>query len=661
MKIVFKRSQFLQELFPFVDINNDSALKTALENFYSLGSTTAEVSVNHDFVNIHIPNIDPEHESKEFYRATNLCAIGKFGEARPILEKLIEQNPTVSEYHRNLAQTYEEIGDHEKAIDILIDALKWDPKNHWALVLMGNIYARHYDDVDTAIKYYDQVIEADPKNYIALNNIGGAFLQAGRNKLAERFLKKAYNAKSDYPNTTLGLAILNLNNSNLQQAFEFSIETLKSSTDTSNQVYQTALSLALDCSRQISKSDTGKEELVEFIKELEQLTGTEIRIEQEENMPTVAKVEIAENHGRDFHKILFKPGSEGVDHLILHELFHLKFIAEARKEEVNKRFVLMQNTFKDFRASIQPTINRLLKEGYPSENISNVAQQLFEGIHRQVYNAPIDIFIEDGIYKDFPALRPHQFLSLFNMNQEALKAVTDKQILKLSPPSVLSQSKTYNIIGARIYEELYGVRLEEKFNASPSELELVNTFWDEFLEYRNDREPGEEYELVQHWGEDLGLDKYFRLEEEVHYAKDELTSVSPESVLDKIERDPLMLEEIDEGQEKEFKEFLSKHTSTDINMAVTMYMVGALEYFKGMDSEKVRDIAFEIAMLGRSGISPEKNGYRLNKIPNVSFSGYKLLAYYYTSWAIALPDMVSQLQLPFEKEYQTALSIKGSK
>jgi len=66
--------------------------------------------------------------SNEFYKATDLCSKGQYLQAIPMLEKLISQNPTQSEYYRNLAQAHEELGDYQKAIDHLIDALKWDPK-----------------------------------------------------------------------------------------------------------------------------------------------------------------------------------------------------------------------------------------------------------------------------------------------------------------------------------------------------------------------------------------------------------------------------------------------------------------------------------------------------------------------------------------------------
>jgi hypothetical protein len=78
-----------------------------------------------------------------------------------------------------------------------------------------------------------------------------------------------------------------------------------------------------------------------------------------------------------------------------------------------------------------------------------------------------------------------------------------------------------------------------------------------------------------------------------------------------------------------------------------------------MAAENVKEIAFEIAMQGRQGFSPEEK-YKLNKIPNKTFTGYQILAFYYVSWALAIPEMLSQLQLPFDQEYILAQKIKNN-
>lgn len=269
MHIFFQRSEFLKKLFPTIDILNDEQLIHAIKEFYRHGQFAPKVKIEKETITIEIPEELLNEDPAEFYRATNLCARGNFSEARPIFENLIKNHPTVSEYYRNLAQTYEEQNEHEKAIDILIDALKWDPKNHWALILMGNIHARYLDDTQTAMTYYDQAIEADPGNFIALNNIGGAFTQAGKLNLAERYLSKAYKVNDKYPNITLGLGLLYLKKGELRKTFQYAIETLKNDSKSDSPVYQTALKLALDSSNLLIKEQVGKEALVDFIFEIE--------------------------------------------------------------------------------------------------------------------------------------------------------------------------------------------------------------------------------------------------------------------------------------------------------------------------------------------------------------------------------------------------------
>lgn len=99
-------------------------------------------------------------------------------------------------------------------------------------------------------------------------------------------------------------------------------------------------------------------------------------------------------------------------------------------------------------------------------------------------------------------------------------------------------------------------------------------------------------------------------------------------------------------------------------MMMTMYMLGAMQYFDTLSKEKVQNIAFEIAKVGINGINP-KNSYTLRNVPNKTFGGYQLLAWYYVSWARVHPEALKVLQLPFDKAYAQAMAIynmqKGKK
>lgn len=656
MLITFNKSDFFDKLFPGIDSTNNDAVTQRLAEYYH--PKKVKIQVDGERVIVEFQDALKENKSNDFYRATDLCGKKRYQEAIPIFLQLIEENPTNSEYHRNLAQAYEESGDYETAINHLIDALKWNPSNHWALILMGNIYIRYYNDVTTAMTFFDQVVESDPNNYVVLNNIGETFLHLGKLTLAERFLSKAHKANPKFSHVTLGLGLVNFRKNEFRNAFDFAIDTFKNEENINGPVFQKALQLALESSNSLLKQQVGKETLVDYVQEIENLTGKEVKIEEDSTILTAAKVEFAENYGRDFHLVKTNPKYPNSDHLIAHELTHLKLAEEARKDGVNKLFVGKDRKLEEFRRTIIGTLKKLEKKGIPQSSIDKYSNSLFHGILGQVYNTPIDLFIEDYLFNQYPELRYVQFISLYQLNQESHKAVNDPKILDLSPPDILTKSRIYNVVSARHFESLFGINMEKTYTVKPVEKEQIDAFWAEFNEYRNDKEPGEEYELVQHWGEDLELDRYFELlDENAYLSKDKSSSKSPKDVLDQIEKDPYHQEELESEEQEELEKFKQQHSGKDINMAVAMYMVGALNYFKNKTKDKVKEIAFEIAMVGRSGINPDKKGYKLNKIPNTTFSGYKLLAYYYVSWAIAMPEMLKELQLPFEKEFVLAQSL----
>lgn len=291
----------------------------------------------------------------------------------------------------------------------------------------------------------------------------------------------------------------------------------------------------------------------------------------------------------------------------------------------------------------------MTQKGVSEENVANYFSALFEGINSQIFNTPVDLFIEDRIYKQWESIRPIQFLSLVILLQEGIQATTRKDIVDNTPKNILSKSKILNLINALHFKDLFHVDLIEQFKATKPELSQAQNLYDEFKEYRIDKKPGEEYELIKHWGQDLKLDEYFELVSETKHRQKSL-----ESVLDDIESDPLGIKSTDPSEDLEMKKFLEEHSSEEVNMAVAMYMAEAINYFSNLSQESTKKIAFEIATIGTQGIDPNKKNYSIPSIKNSNFSGYKTLAYYYVSWAIGVPEMLNQLQLPFDQEYELA-------
>lgn len=653
MQFNHKIDNFLFTIFPHLKEADNETIISALIGYYTYGPYKPKVTINNDTVTIDVDTPAILTQEADYKKVVSLCEKGRYNEAKPILRKLIEKNPSNSEYHRIMGQVLSDEGDQEEAINYLIDALRWDSKNGWALLMMGNIFAKYKADIPTAIKYYDQALVANTKDNISLTNIGYVLMQQGKYEDAKKYLWEALKINSDYPNAHLTLGIIADKEDDLGSAFFSTVQAIRLS-NTKDVIYQNAVKQAFQLANRLIASGVGKKIFREYRHKLEFDGGTEVDIVAKSNIPTAARIEFAEIYNRTKHIIRHKPDYPAVEHLIMHELVHLDFVIQARKEELNQLFTATQQHRNDFIKGLDQNIKRLKKMNIPLEAIDKYCTSLFDGMNLQAFNTPIDLFIETFLYNDFVELRPYQFLSLYTLVQQGLKAVTDKKTVDISPADILSKSKVYNIVNALHFKHLFGIDLIKDFQATQAELKQANGFYDEYLQYKDDKEPGEEYELVLHWAEDLNLDKNFELVDEKEY-RTKRTDI--DNLLSSIEKDPYDIDTKSPYKEREMEKFQKSQEKVGTNMAVAMFMVDALKYFDKMPEEEIKKIAFEIATNGTQGYRPDKSDYRISFIPGKLFSGYHILAYYYVSWMLVLPNMVPQLQLPFDEEYKLALSM----
>jgi tetratricopeptide (TPR) repeat protein len=569
---------------------------------------------------------------------------------------LLEKNPTNSEYHRIRGQILSDEGNQEEAINSLIDALRWDSKNSWALLMLGNIFAKFRNDIDTAIKYYDQALIVKPDDFISLTNIGYLLLQNGKTADAIRFLESALRINPDFTNAHLTLSLAAEMSGDLQTAFTSAISALKLKTNVA-QIKEHAEKQAFEIAARLVKTNNGQKIYHAYQKKLEYESDRKIELVQDDEISTAAKIEFAEYYKRENHIIKFKPGYPAVEHLIMHEMVHLDFVIQARNTGLNQMFFTTDAHKALFNRQIEATVKSLRKNGYSESSIEKISSMMFSGLNLQIYNSPTDLFIENFLHTEYPELRPYQFLSLYALLNEGIQAVTLKKIVEVTPPFVLTKSKILNLINALQFKDLFGIDLARSFKPTQTELSQATQLYNEYLEYKDDKEPAEEYELIQNWAEDLKLEPFFELKSEVKYRQSQDTN----AIFDSLQNDPLGMEDRDPAKERQMKKFQESQKTIGTNMAVVFFMVDALQFFKGMSTETIKKIAVEIALQGTQGYSPEKDDYTINLIPGKSFSGNHILAYFYVSWQLAMPESVKTTInnvgisiLPFENEYEMA-------
>lgn len=654
MQIIHKINDFFFTLFPELTPDNKDVIADVIKQKYSYGPFVPKVTLQQDLVIIDIDTENIISQDTDYYKTVALCEQGKYEEAKPILKKLIEQNPTNSEFHRILGQILSEQGEQEEAINALIDALRWNSSNGWALMMMGNIFARHKKDVNTALKYYDQAILVNKADHLTLANVAYLLFQENKLEEAKKYASEANKLKSNYPNTSFILSLINEKEGDLHASFNYTILSIKQ-VISEDALYKNAVQQAFDLANKISNDFDGEKIFKTYRSQLEAQGGIEIDIMEDDRITTVAKIEFAERYDRNKHIVKYKSTYPAVEHLVMHELVHLDFVIQARAQNLNQVFLSTQQNKHNFIQTIQSTIQKLKDMDLEQEMTNKFIDGVFNGINLQTFNTPIDIFIEDLLYKKQEHLRPYQFLSLYNLLQDAIKSVTDERVLDIAPEDIVSKTKIYSLVNAMQFKELFGIDTIPDFSPTAAELKQAETFYQEFIKARKDRKPGQEYELVQHWAQALSLDTFFELESEAKYEN----KSNIDDFLTTLQQDPFGLEEPEDPfQKREMEKFQKHQEEIGTNMAIVMFMVTALNHFKEKSADYIKQAAYETAMLGTQGIDPNKKDYIISSINNKRFSGNQVLAFYYVSWALAMPNQVQHLGLDFGKEFEIANKIK---
>ncbi|WP_169314398.1 tetratricopeptide repeat protein [Turneriella parva] len=612
---------FLFELFGLSDTNLEK-LVPAVTTFYTIGQLAPKVTIRDNLLIVELADGHTASSNDEFERAIDLCNSGQFTKAKPLLTAYLKANPTHSEANRVLGQIYSDEGDQEKAQDFLIEALKWDPKNKSALVMMGNILSNYRKDIATSQKYFEQARKVSPNDHLILNNMGGNLLKLGKWQQAKDIFWDAIKLKDDYPNTHYALALIAKEESDLNSAFFSAIQAIKFSRK-ADPIYGQALQLAIDISRELV-NNLGGGVYDSLAQQLRNEFRVKIDIVNDDSIGSPAILQLAELYNREQHVIRYKEAIPTHAHWIVHELTVLQYILQAKAEGKNLRFAVTSETQANFKNKLTSPL--------PEQAM----QALYQGLNQQIFNTPAALFAEHDIFNEFAELRPHQFLSLLANVQEGIAASTDERILQSVPEFVLRVNRIYNILKAFQFQEFYGVDMISDFHARKDEISKAYDMFREFTEYRDEKNAGDEYKLLEGWASQLQINDLFIL-----IAESESREGRRESG----------------HQAAQMAQFQESAAEAGFNMAVTMYMVDALEYFSAKSHEHIKKTALEIAMLGMQGIQPDKQGYKIRAVPEKTFSGYHLLAYYYVTFALAFPGMLNQLGLPYDGEYAMALKM----
>lgn len=625
---------------------------------------SAEVTIDGDFVKVKVDQKDLEQSQKEFNEITALCEKRQFKEAHSRLEQFLKKHSRHSEGYRILAQMEMEAGNIDKAIDIDIEALRCDPKNIWALILMGNLYSKYKDNYEIGRTYYDSVLKYSPDNFIAINNVAALMMENEDYISAIPLFEKSLEGDKKYANAYYGLAVCYYNQRENQKAFDTALKgcLLADIRSENPQVMDELHKIMLASAHAVVESTNYMNVVLGIKDEIEMKYNQKIEIVKDDTLDLSAKLEYGPTHHRDYHLIKYNPKKPFMEHLAIHEMMHLQMNLEADKVNSNKVIISNNDNVIAFRTKYAAWIKKLVNR-FDHSKAMDVVEQIHKGYMLQVMNCPLDLFVEKRMYDKYPIVRAIQLLSLMEQETYNIKAIKGSENSKFVPFDIVQNSKVMNIVTSMHFEHLFGLRFYQEYKPTRAQFDQAKDFYDEFLAY-DDYKPGEEYELVEYFMDSLHAERFMSILPLSDYFDDRFDRMEKTKAM----RDAALGEDapvggnsfdgLTEEQKKNQDDFYAQNKDGEDpmkTMMMSMYMLGALEYFDGMDKMEIKKIAFEIAMIGTTGISPDKkSGYKVPSIPEKDFGGYQLLAYYYVSWALAIPEMLASLGLPFDTAWATA-------
>jgi len=605
-----------------------------IKNSFGFLSTTVDVSIEGEIAVIKFKEEKEEkikEASKLYQKGVKEAERGEYSKAIKDFRKVLDVMPQHVDARRNMAMAYLESGDVEKAKEHLQECLQLDPNNSWTNLLLGNIYARHERNLDAAEFFFQKCHEINPNDNIMLNNYAALLMEKGNLNKAKELFEKALTLDPSYPNTYYGLAVL-------LQALkepEIALQTLeklfsqpKSKDMRSAQVYKQAQKLYTELNKEIAENsfDHLMETILHRKRVIEEEGGFPIQVMEDNSLEYVSAVaQMAWKHHRGEHIVKYRKKMTSVTpHLIAHELEHIVLEQEARKAGRNRHFTTTPSTREHAVRSVSNHVTKLKEWGYSDDGITEMILRTTHGICNQLFNCPLEMFIEYRIFENLKELHPSQFISLCNLQEEALSILTNKEIRRLTPPRIYSANITLNCAYAFFADHLFQGKTEYSLHYRASDVfQTGKQLFDLYLKKIKTFTPGDEYDLVDEYARILKLQKWYE------WKSDIAETVAPPAVTN--------------------PELLKANESDTFK-----YCLEALRRFEDMPKDEIFKIVSEIGLLGKGGIDySTPKTYTLKSIPREQFTGLQLLCMMYVGFQKIEPTMYTGLD--FKEAYTLAL------
>ena len=577
------------------------------------------VSVDGDVVTV-CPDEVSAANAEEALRLTAKAAMrarqGEYAKAAGIYRRVLELDPQRQDSRRELAMALVEMGQTSDAMDVLLDVLKVNPRDHQALLILGNHYARVEHDLAAATRFMERAAEIAPEDAIAQNSLGAMFFEQKQPEKALVHFNRALELNPKFANAFYGKSILLMTEGRFAEALAC-LSALFRESDSADVRVRPMLGFARENYLKLANI-VANERANETFKVSENLkaqaaseSGFPIAVEPKKLEGTLCAVtQMTWKHRRDHHIISLQnqlPAEMLKHHILSHECWHILLESRARNAGVNRWFATDDARLDAVVDTMRQDIRRFARTlGHDESGLRKLAGELLRDGLSLLYNAPLDMLIERRL-AEIPAMREAQFCSLYVQLHNATSFGLDKRSRSVVPGPLLRMNDALNGAMALFMDQLAGGATEF---FPPYEATGHGTLAREIhtLCSAAEHSPGTEYALVDAVAKLLGIESWFEWKQDPGAFE--------------------IVEKVAEGNRGGITNpGLLKRKSAE---AVPL-LLAALRRFDRMDEDAIKRLTLEVAVLGQEGID-YANGtqrHQLKAAPGEEFTGLEIMCLLY--------------------------------
>ena len=455
-------------------------------------------------------------------KASNQASKGELPKAASIYRRALELNPSLQNARRALAMVLLESGKSDDAVDVLLDALKTDPRDHEALVILGNHYARQEGQHDVALSLIRRACEVAPDDPVAHNSLGALLLEKDQAEEAVNEFDTALALDPTMANAWYGRSVAEIGLQRWKPARD-SLQQMFALGQLTDRRLGKMLQEARDSFRRVTNI-IGNDRAAESLKAAENLaatlgheTGFPVTVREIPLEPQVfSRSKPAWAAGGDHHLVELNekiPAEMVKHHLVGHECSVLLLAARARTAGNHRLFTNTSASLARAGEALRQEIQRIAHKGYDVEKLGQVVLGVTEARLNLLFQVPLGIIVEKRL-AEVPELREAQFCSLLLRVHDVTHAGLKSPNRELIPGKLLVLRDTLNAVsslfldrisgGATNYSALYG-----KSGVLPTARKI------EALAYDHDGPPGSESDLIDQIASLLGVRGWYEWKNEI--------------------------------------------------------------------------------------------------------------------------------------------------